>query len=106
MQMNVNLTYPYDPEFKYETILKRINLDDERIRDLQIGKGFIIAEPQSIKKDIKDYNGIFSTRFGGIFIEGILICYNPFKIESIPKIIFNLGQFNITLSPHDIFMKD
>lgn len=64
MQMNVNLTYPYDPEFKYETILKRINLDDERIRDLQIGKGFIIAEPQSIKKDIKDYNGIFSTRFG------------------------------------------
>lgn len=40
------------------------------------------------------------------FIEGILICYNPFKIQSIPKIIFNLGQFNITLSPHDIFMKD
>ena len=64
MQLNVKLTYPYDPNFKYETILERINLDEERIHDLQIGKGFIISEPQSIKKDIKDYNGIFSTRFG------------------------------------------
>ena len=64
LQINVNLTYPYDPDFKYETILERINLDDERKRDLQIGKGFIVCEPQGIKKDIKDYNGIFSTRFG------------------------------------------
>lgn len=64
MQMNVRLTYPYDPNFKYETVLERINLDKERIHDLQIGKGFVVSEPQSIKKDIKDYNGIFSTRFG------------------------------------------
>lgn len=64
MQMNVKLTYPYDPNFKYETILERINLDEERIKDLQIGKGFVVSEPQSIKKDIKDFNGIFSTRFG------------------------------------------
>lgn len=64
LQVNVNLTYPYDPEFKYETILERINLDEERKRDLQKGKGFIVCEPQGIKKDIKDYNGIFSTRFG------------------------------------------
>lgn len=64
MQLNVKLSYPYDPNFIYETLMERIDLDDERKNDLKRGKGFIVSEPQGIKKDIKDYNGIFSTRFG------------------------------------------
>lgn len=63
-QININLTYPHNPDYDYEAFLEQIDLDEERINDLRIGKGFIITEPQSIKKDIKSYNGIFSTRFG------------------------------------------
>lgn len=63
-ELNVRTSYPFDPIYEYETRLVRINLDEERIKDLQNSKGFIVSEPQSIKKDIKDYNGIFSTRFG------------------------------------------
>lgn len=64
MQLNVRAIYPTNPDYKYTTKLQRINIDHERIDDLRRGKGFIITEPISIKKDVKDYNGIFSTRFG------------------------------------------
>lgn len=64
MQLNVRTTYPTNPDYVYKTRLERLNLDQERIDDLRRGKGFVITEPISIKKDVKDYNGIFSTRFG------------------------------------------
>lgn len=64
MQLNVKVTYPTNPDYNYRTKLERLNLDKERIDDLRKGKGFVITEPVSIKKDVKDYNGIFSTRFG------------------------------------------
>lgn len=64
MQLNVKTMYPLNPDYDYNTRLERINIDDERINDLRKGKGFIVTEPTSIKKDVKDYNGIFSTRFG------------------------------------------
>lgn len=64
MQLNVRTTYPTNPDYEYKTKLQRLNLDQERIDDLRRGKGFVVTEPISIKKDIKDYNGIFSTRFG------------------------------------------
>lgn len=62
--INVNYTYPNNPEFEYTAELKRINLDDERMEDLSKDNGFIVSEPQSIKKDIKSPNSIFSYRFG------------------------------------------
>lgn len=64
MQLNVRTIYPNNPDYVYKTRLQRLNLDKERIDDLRRGKGFVITEPVSIKKDVKDYNGIFSTRFG------------------------------------------
>ena len=63
-ELNVKLLYPYSEEFYYETKLERINLDKEREHDLLTNNGFIVSEPQSIKKDIKKYKSIFSTRFG------------------------------------------
>lgn len=64
-QLNVTYQYPYSEDYVYETVMKRINLDDRRKESLLNGKGFIINEPQSsIKKDLKNPNGIYSTRFG------------------------------------------
>jgi len=62
---NVNLSYPFSPDFYYETRLKRINLDERRKQSIISGKGFIISNPQStLKKDMKDPNSIFSSKFG------------------------------------------
>lgn len=63
--INVNYSYPYSPEYEYYTIMEKINLDEERDHDISIGNGFIISSPKAtIKKDIKDPNGIFSTKYG------------------------------------------
>ena len=62
--LNYSLTYPESEEFVYEAALERINLDNERIKDLSNGKGFIISDPKGIKKDIKDPNGMFSPKYG------------------------------------------
>lgn len=64
MKLNVNLTYPRSNEFYYETRLERINLDEERKKDIVNDNGFIVGPPNGIKKDIKDPNGIFSEKFG------------------------------------------
>lgn len=62
---NVYYTYPYSEEYEYQTIIERINLDEERDKDIATGNGFIISSPKAtIKKDIKDPNGIFSTKYG------------------------------------------
>lgn len=61
---NFNLSYPYSDEYEYVTRLIRLNLDEERKKSIIDGKGFIISRPQSIKKDIKDENSIFSSKFG------------------------------------------
>ena len=63
-KIDVNLTYPYSDEYEYETRLERINLDKEREHDLLTDNGFIIRPPHGIKKDLKDPNGIFSSRYG------------------------------------------
>lgn len=62
--MNVNMTYPNNPDYDMEVMLKKINLDDERINDLKTGNGFIVTEPQSIKKDLKAADSIYSRKFG------------------------------------------
>ena len=63
-ELNVKLLYPYSNEYYYETVLERINLDKERETDLLTNNGFIVSEPQNPKKDVKNINSIFSTRFG------------------------------------------
>lgn len=62
--INVNMTYPNNPEYDIEVMLKKINLDEERIKDLRHNNGFIVTEPQSIKKDLKAADSIYSRKFG------------------------------------------
>jgi DNA-directed RNA polymerase beta' subunit len=73
MPLEVKFQYPKHPDYYYEAVLERINLDDERENDLRKGKGFIVSEPQNIKKDVKDPNGIFSHRYGQLLQD-----VNPF----------------------------
>ena len=63
-KINIKLHYPFNDKFEYVTRLERIDLDRERENDLRSGRGFIIDEFNSIKKDIKAQGGIFSIRYG------------------------------------------
>ena len=63
-KLNLNITYPYDPDYEYTTRLERINNDEERVMDLATNKGFIVAPTQGIKKDIKNPFSIYSNKFG------------------------------------------
>ena len=62
--VKLNLHYPASDLYTYQTMLMRLNLDDERRYDITHGRGFPITSPKPIKEDVKDVNGIFSTRFG------------------------------------------
>ena len=64
MQIKVNTRYSQSDEYDYETRLVRIDLDAERRKDVINGNGFIVSSPKAIKDDIKDPNGIFSTKYG------------------------------------------
>lgn len=63
-KLSVNLTYPYSDVYDYTTKLERINLDETRVKDFKIGKGFPIQSSKGIKSDVKNQAGIFSSRFG------------------------------------------
>lgn len=63
-KMTVTTRYAQSDEFDYKTSLVRVNLDDERFQDVITGNGFIVSSPKAIKDDIKDPNGIFSTKYG------------------------------------------
>lgn len=56
--------YPFSDEYEYETSIETIDFDEEVEKDLRIGKGFLVSPSVSIKKDLKDPDGIFSYRFG------------------------------------------
>lgn len=56
--------YPFSKEWEYETSIETINFDEEALSDIEKGKGFLISPFVSIKKDLKDPNGIFSPNFG------------------------------------------
>ena len=62
--MNVNMKYPRSDLFEFETRLERLNLDEERRKDVYNGDGFIVTSKKAIKDDVKDPNGIFSTKYG------------------------------------------
>lgn len=61
---SIKYSYPVNDEWEFFTMLTRLNLDDELKNDVYNGKGFIISSPQTLKKDLKNPDGIFSSRFG------------------------------------------
>jgi hypothetical protein len=63
--VHVKMSYPYSEEYDYITRLSTIDLDSECQRDIESGNGFLISSPkQTIKKDVKNPNGIYSQKFG------------------------------------------
>lgn len=64
-QVSINYSWPSNDDYDYTATLERINFDEEKEKDLADGEGFIISTPKAtIKKDIKDPDGIFSSKFG------------------------------------------
>lgn len=66
-KIQINARYNNDQNYDYSLRMLRINLDREKDHDISTGKGFIISPYKNIKKDIKDTDGIFSTKFGQSF---------------------------------------
>ena len=65
VRLNVQLTYPHSDKFVFTTRLENIDLDAEAKKDIESGEGFLVQAPMnSIKKDIKNIDGIYSSRFG------------------------------------------
>ena len=65
IKMNVTMTYPRSDIYEYTSKMEVIDLDKEAQDDLSSGNGFLISSPKnSNKKDMKDPNGIYSSRFG------------------------------------------
>ena len=62
--IDVKMHYPHSDKYEYETYLEILNLDEERIKDVTTGNGFIVSAPKAIKDDLKDENGIFSPKYG------------------------------------------
>ena len=64
-RIKINYSYPDNTEYDYFAQIERIDFDKECEIDLISGNGFIVSTPQTtIKKDIKDPDGIFSPKFG------------------------------------------
>lgn len=78
--INVNMTYPNNQEYDMEVSLKKINLDEERLKDLRTDNGFIITEPKSPKKDLKSNTGIYSDKFGET-LQGVNPYANRYKCK-------------------------
>lgn len=59
-----SLHYPFSDTYTYQTVLERLNLDEERKKDIANGRAYVILNSRGIKEDVKDIDGIFSSRFG------------------------------------------
>lgn len=64
MQIQVNTRYSKSDLYDYETRLERLNLDEVRRHDVLRGDGFIISSAKAIKDDMKNPDGIYSTKYG------------------------------------------
>lgn len=64
IKLSITTRYPNSPDYEYETRVTRLNLDDERVKDVLGGHGFVVTSAKPIKDDIKDPDGIFSSKFG------------------------------------------
>ena len=59
------LHYPHSEEYEYFTQIKILDLDAECKKDLESDNGFIVGPYEgSIKKELKNINGIYSPKFG------------------------------------------
>ena len=63
-ELRINTTYPRNEYYDLQTKLVMLDLDKEREHDLLADNGFVISPFAGIKKDLKDPNGIFSSKFG------------------------------------------
>lgn len=64
-RITINYSYPNNKDFEYSAHIERIDFDKECEHDLLINEGFIISNPKTtIKKDIKDPDGLWSVKFG------------------------------------------
>ena len=61
MEINLNVKYPEG--CKFTTRLERIDLDKEKEKDMESGKGFIISEPLDIKKTLSRSDSIYSEKY-------------------------------------------
>ena len=61
-KLDLNVSYPYDTEYEYKTLLERLNLDEERRNDIMTDKGFIVSPTRGVAKDVKDPFSIFSSK--------------------------------------------
>lgn len=62
--ISINVSYPNNPDYEYETYLERIDWDEERKTDIITNNGFLIGPAKGIKKDIKDPDSVFSYKYG------------------------------------------
>ena len=64
-KLNINLTYPRSDEYEYISKIEIIDMDKEAQDDINSGNGFVISTPKNTaKKDMKDPDSIYSSRFG------------------------------------------
>lgn len=65
MNLNVRMTYPNSKEYDFFSKIQIIDMDQECRDDIDSGNGFLILSPKSTnKKDLKNPDGIYSSRFG------------------------------------------
>ena len=79
-QMQVNTRYTRSDDYEFQAYLERLNLDDERRHDVLSGHGFIIDSPKTIKDDVKNPNGIYSTKYGP-GLQDLNACKNRYRCK-------------------------
>lgn len=63
--ISFDMSYPNSTEYEFDTTLEILDLDKECENDIISGEGFLISAPKKTnKKDLKNENGIYSTKFG------------------------------------------
>jgi DNA-directed RNA polymerase beta' subunit len=63
--IEMDISYPNSDIYDFETTLEILDLDTECEKDIISGSGFLISAPKKTnKKDFKNENGIYSTKFG------------------------------------------
>lgn len=60
----ISISYPRSDEFEIATRLAILDYDEERKSDLMKNNGFVVSDFKGIKKDLKDPNSIFSSKYG------------------------------------------
>ena len=63
MQVKTTLQYPFNEKYEFRTRLVRLNMTKEMEHDMEIGKGFLIKEPQALNKTLKSSDSIYSDKY-------------------------------------------